>query len=69
MTYFTYGDGTGKWHSQTIDSFAEKDTDALKHIIKDCQEAIKANPANPKTSQYADEIHYACMELNNRGEK
>ena len=33
------------------------DINALHYIIKDCQEAINANPDNPKNGYYADEIN------------
>jgi hypothetical protein len=38
----------------------------LRAIIKDCQEAIKANPDNPKCGVYADEINYCVSELHYR---
>ena len=43
--------------------------ESLKFIIKDCKDAIKANPENPKVSHYTDEIHYCAMELKARQEK
>ena len=62
-----YGDGTGRWHSETMEAFASKESPSLIHIILDCQEAIAAHPENPKCAQYQDEIHYASMELTKRG--
>lgn len=42
---------------------------ALRHTIKDCQEAIKAMPDGHKSGYYADEIHYCAMELKRRQDK
>lgn len=42
-------------------SFAE-----LQFIVRDCKEAIAANPDNPKCGYYADEVHYASMEMTRR---
>lgn len=41
----------------------------LRYIIKDAQEAIKANPESPKSKYgyYADEINYCVSELHRRG--
>lgn len=41
--------------------------EALRFTIKDCQEAINANPQNPNNGYYADEINYCAMELKKRG--
>lgn len=41
-------------------------TASLYYIIKDAQEALKANPDNPKAGYYQDEINYASMELRKR---
>lgn len=38
----------------------------LKYIIADCKLALNAYPTGIKTGYYADEIHYAAMELQNR---
>jgi hypothetical protein len=38
----------------------------LMFIIKDCKEAIAAFPGGYKAGYYADEIHYAAMELRKR---
>ena len=45
------------------------DESSLRYIIKDCQEAIKSLPDNPKNGYYADEICYCANELNNRKTK
>ena len=39
---------------------------SLRYTIKDCKEAIAANPNGHKAGYYADEIHYCAMELNRR---
>lgn len=39
----------------------------LAYVIKDATEAIEANPDGPKAGYYADEVHYAAMELKRRG--
>lgn len=45
-----------------------KMTDAsLKFVIKDCKEALEANPEGPKAGYYTDEIHYCAGELHRRG--
>ena len=68
MTYKNrYSDGTGKWHSQTMAEYANKSSDSLIHILRDCNRAIHAMPDNPKCPQYMDEMHYAGMELKKRG--
>lgn len=38
----------------------------LYFIIKDAHEAMRAFPDGPKSGYYADEINYACNELNRR---
>ena len=42
------------------------ETASLQFIIRDCQEAIRANPNGPKAGYYADEINYCSMELRRR---
>lgn len=56
------------WHSDTIARFATLDLDALIYIRDDAKAAAKAGETinNPKTCQYWDEYHYACMELKKR---
>lgn len=41
----------------------------LYFIIHDCKAAIAAMPDGPKAGYYADEIHYASMELARRRKK
>ena len=62
-----YNDGTGNWHSETMTAYADKSSDSLIHILRDCNSAIHAMPDNPKCPQYMDEMHYAGMELKKRG--
>ena len=54
-------------HTQYPKSLKSKTVQELRYIIKDCQEAITANPPNPNNGYYADEINYAGMELKRRG--
>ncbi len=39
---------------------------SLMFIIKDCREAIEAQPEGPKAGYYADEMSYAGMEITRR---
>lgn len=64
-----YGDGTGKWHSQTMAVFAKKTDAQLEFIIKDARDAAKAAQSlgnAKKEGEYTDEMHYASMELRKR---
>jgi hypothetical protein len=63
-----YTDGTGKWHSYTMEAMKRKDDAALRYIIKDATEAAEAGEKmdNPKAAQYRDEAHYASMEMQRR---
>jgi hypothetical protein len=38
----------------------------LRFIIKDATEAQQANPSNPNSGYYADEVLYAAAELRRR---
>ena len=58
-----YQYGEYQWHSEYIAREAKRSDDELRYVIKDCKEAIAADPDNPKSSQYADEINYCSMEL------
>ena len=40
--------------------------EALHYIVRDCQEALDANPDTPKASDYLDQQHYCRMELAKR---
>jgi len=52
MIYYTWGDGSGGWHSQTMKHFRTVPQESLKYIIWDCQQALEAMPDNPKAEQY-----------------
>jgi len=53
-------------HTNYPKSLKSKSTESLLFIIRDCQEALKAMPDNPKAGHYADEINYCSMEINRR---
>lgn len=63
-----YSDGSGKWHSYTMEAMKRKSDAQLKYILKDATEAADAGEkmGNPKAAQYRDEAHYASMELARR---
>jgi len=54
-----------------MERFKKLDSDSLEYIRDDAKQAAIAGEGidNPKTGQYWDEYHYACMELNFRGAK
>ncbi len=56
------------WHSDTMARFKKLDSASLEYIRDDAHQAAIAGEVldNPKTGQYWDEYHYACMELNFR---
>jgi len=53
------------WHNDTIKRFATLSKDSLEYIRDDAEAAARAGETidNPKTGQYWDEYHYACMAL------
>jgi len=53
-------------HSEYIKKTKKMSLESLKFVIKDCQEALEANPNCEKSSYYADEICYCGMELKRR---
>ena len=55
-------------HKEYPKRLRKKSEDALKFIIKDANEAMKANPDSVKSKNgyYADEVNYASMELTRR---
>tara|TARA_R100001086_G_scaffold68829_1_gene32654 strand:+ start:348 stop:611 length:264 start_codon:yes stop_codon:yes gene_type:complete len=61
-----YGDGTGQWHTDYMSRTRTMEVAELQYRIKDCREAMEANPDNPKCQQYADEVSYCAMELKRR---
>ena len=64
--YYSYGDGSGKWHTQTMKRFSKLESEIIKYIMFDCNRALEAMPDNPKAGQYQDEILYCSMELERR---
>jgi len=56
-------------HSEYIKKTRKMTEAELQYIIKDCQEALRAMPENPKAGYYADEINYCVMELHRRSKK
>lgn len=59
------------WHTETMKKFTKLPQESLEYIREDSLAAAKAGEGidNPKTGQYWDEYHYACMELKKRGDK
>lgn len=53
-------------HVEYPKGLLDKTEAALRWIIKDCQEALEANPAGSNSSYYLDEINYCVNELYNR---
>lgn len=53
-------------HGEYQEHLKKKSDSELKHIIKDANEALQANPDNPKAGYYKDEALYAAMELKKR---
>ena len=56
-------------HTTYPKELKKKSSASLRFIIKDCQEALEANPNNPKAGHYSDEICYCSMELKKRDRK
>jgi hypothetical protein len=56
-------------HSEYMKKVKTLSIDSLRYIIKDCKEAIRCMPNNPKNGYYQDEIHYCCMEIARREKK
>ena len=56
-------------HSEYMKKVKLLPVESLRYIIKDCNEAIKANPSSEKTGYYADEINYCAMGLQRRSKK
>lgn len=56
------------WHSKTIERFRKLPVESLEFIRDDARRAAIAGESinNPKTGQYWDEYHYACMEIRER---
>jgi hypothetical protein len=56
-------------HREYPRSLRHKSVEALRYIIKDAGEAARAMPEGENAGYYADEVHYAAMELRLRGLK
>ena len=61
---YTYGQH--QWHSEYQRVCRKRDIESLRYVMQDCRNAIAANPENPKSAQYADEICYCADEINRR---
>jgi hypothetical protein len=53
-------------HAAYPESLREKSDAALRYIMRDATAAMRANPFGEKAGYYADEVHYASMELRRR---
>jgi hypothetical protein len=53
----------GQWHKEYKAYTKTLNEHTLRFIIKDCEEALAANPETPKAQQYRDEICYCQIEL------
>ena len=58
------------WHTVTMAAMRSKTNESLEFIRKDAVEAamLAYQMGNPKAGHYADEAHYANMELARRRE-
>ena len=56
-------------HANYITKTTNMTESQLKFTIKDCREALDANPYTVNWSYYADEICYCGMELKRRTDK
>lgn len=53
-------------HAKYQRQLKDKSVESLRFIIRDCREAIQANPENPNNGYYTDEIHYVYAEIKRR---
>lgn len=53
-------------HSEYMEKVKHMSHASLMYTIKDCQQAIRNMPENPKSGYYADEISYCAMEIRRR---
>lgn len=53
-------------HNEYPKSMRAKSEAELRFIIRDAGEAAEAMPDGPNYGYYADEVHYAAMELTRR---
>ncbi len=57
------------WHSDKMKQMESKSIESLYYIYNDCREAAAAMQSignDEKYGQYADEAHYAAMEIRKR---
>jgi len=54
-------------HAAYQKSLRTKTVDSLRFIAKDAHAAMLAHPHGENAGYYADEVHYATMELRRRG--
>ena len=55
-------------HSAAKNKMKTLSNDELFFMAKDCTDAVRANPENPKNDEYADTALYAWSELSSRRE-
>ncbi len=53
-------------HAEYQKNLKNKTVAELRFIAKDANEAMEAMPQGENAGYYADEVHYAAMELRNR---
>jgi len=53
-------------HAEYQEKTCTMSDEALRYTIRDCKEAIEANPDGHKAGYYADEINYCAMEIQRR---
>lgn len=53
-------------HKDYPKSLRNKSEAELRFILKDCREALEANPTSSKANDYQDEILYVAAEFNRR---
>ncbi|HEY6565147.1 MAG TPA: hypothetical protein VIY86_11655, partial [Pirellulaceae bacterium] len=56
-------------HSEYPKRIRNLTDDALRYILKDAGEALRAMPTGGNSEYYADEINYASMELKARRDR
>jgi len=54
-------------HAEYKKGLKRKSEAELRFTCKDAREAMEAMPQGENAGYYADEVHYAAMELRNRG--
>jgi len=56
-------------HAEYQKGLKSKTVAELRFLAKDAREAMEAMPDGENAGYYADEVHYAAMELRNRESK